>query len=53
MLAYHLNLYVMETKYSQEDIWRQCVEQKLKNTPPEDPSHIQLPNPDPIVDAGN
>jgi hypothetical protein len=44
------------TKYSQEQIWRLSVKQRLKKghpetVPPEDSSHIQLPNPDTIVDA--
>jgi hypothetical protein len=45
------------TKYSQEEIWRQSVEQRLnekpsETVPPEDPSYIQLPNSDVIADAG-
>jgi hypothetical protein len=45
-----------KTEYSWEQIWRQSVEQRLKighpeTVPPRDPSHIQLPNPDTIVDA--
>ena len=44
------------TKYSQEEIWRQSVEQRLKGrhqetAQPGDPSHIQLQNADTIVDA--
>ena len=44
------------TKYPWEELQRQSVEQKLKErpssaVPPGDPSHIQLPNPDTIVDA--
>ena len=44
------------TKYSQEEIWRQNVEQRLKervsgDCPPGDPYHIQLPNPEATVDA--
>jgi len=44
-----------EQKYSQEEIRRQSVEQKLRESypetaPPGDPSHIQLPNPDNIAD---
>jgi hypothetical protein len=44
------------TKYSQEKIRRQIVEQILKErhpetAPPGDPSHMQLPKADTIVDA--
>jgi hypothetical protein len=44
------------TKYSWEEIWRQSVEQRLKlgqfrNYPTGDPSHIQSPNTDTIVDT--
>jgi hypothetical protein len=44
------------TKYSREKIWRQSVEQRVKERPPEtapprDPSHIQSLNADTIVDA--
>jgi hypothetical protein len=44
------------TKHPQVEIQRQIVEEKLKENPsrdcrPGDPSHIQLPNPDTIVDA--
>jgi hypothetical protein len=43
-------------KYSQEGIWRQSVEQRLKERPYRDfptwdPFHKQPPNPDIIVDA--
>ena len=42
--------------YSQDEIWRQSMEQRLRKgqletTPPGDPSHIQSPNLDTIVDA--
>jgi hypothetical protein len=52
-----LSFFEGETKYSREEIWRLNVEQRLKEkghletTPPGDPSHIQTPNPDTIVDA--
>ena len=44
------------TKYSQEEIQTQSVEQRLRKghpetAPPTDPSHLQLQNPDTIVDA--
>jgi hypothetical protein len=43
------------TKYSQEKIWRQSVEKRLKERTsrdfPGDPSHTQSPNLDTIVDA--
>jgi hypothetical protein len=44
------------TKCTQEEIWRQSVEQWLKERPsetasPKDKSHIQTPNPDFIADA--
>jgi hypothetical protein len=44
------------TKYSQEQIWRSSVEQRLKERLPRDCptwgfTHIQLPNPDTILDA--
>jgi hypothetical protein len=44
------------TKYPWEEIQRQSVEQRLKKchpetAPPGDPSHIQLPNSNTIVDA--
>jgi hypothetical protein len=44
------------TKYSWEEIWRQSVEQRLKErpseiAPPVHPSHVQSPNPDSIVDV--
>jgi hypothetical protein len=47
------------TKYSRYEIWRNSVEQRLKyrpsrdcpTCPPGDPSHIQSPNPDTIVDV--
>ena len=44
------------TKYSWEQIWRQSIEQRLKerssNTLPSgDPAHIQSLHPDTIVDA--
>jgi hypothetical protein len=43
-------------KYSQEEIWRQSVEQRLKkrlsrDCLPGDPFHKQPPNPEVIVDA--
>ena len=46
------------TKYSREQIQRQSVEQRLKERPSRDcpmwdPSHIQLPRADTIVDAKN
>jgi hypothetical protein len=44
------------SKYPWEEIQRQSVEQRLKerpsrDSPPEDPSHIESPNSDTIVDA--
>ena len=43
------------TKYSWEEIQRKSEEQRLKERPETatagDPSHIQKPNPDTIVDA--
>ena len=44
------------TKYSQEQISKQSVEQRLKKghpktAPPGDSSYIQPPNPDTIVDS--
>jgi hypothetical protein len=44
------------SKYPWEETQRQSVEQKLRKghpvtVPPGDPSHIQPPNPDTIVDA--
>ena len=43
-------------KYSWEETWKQSVVQRLKESHSEtaltwDPSHIQSPNPDTIVDA--
>jgi len=43
-------------KYLREEIQRQSVEQKLREShpetvPPGDPSHTQTPNPDTIADA--
>jgi len=45
-----------ETKYSQEEIRRKGVEQKLKEghsetVPPRNPAHIQSPNSDTTADA--
>jgi hypothetical protein len=42
--------------YPWKELQRQSMEQRLRNehpetAPPGDPSHIQLPNPDTIVDA--
>jgi len=46
----------LRTKYSQEEIERQSVEQRLRERSSrdgttQDPSHIQSPNPDNIVGA--
>jgi hypothetical protein len=43
-------------KFSREEIWKKYVEQRLKERtsrvyPPGDPSHMQPPNSDIIVDA--
>ena len=50
--VYAFVLLKMVKKILTEEIWRQNVEQRLKEMPPGDPSHIELPNLAAIEDAG-